>query len=72
MLNTSLDNSSSVLKNLGDLKRFTSGGKDYLETEVKYGGFHKLRPDHIKLLFASNSYQRSLPRKIQNQFETEF
>lgn len=47
MLNTSLDNSSSVLKNLGDLKRFTSGGKDYLETEVKYGGFHKLRPDPI-------------------------
>lgn len=71
MLNTSLDNSSSVLKNLGDLKRFTSGGKDYLETEVKYGKFHKLRPDHIKLLFASNSLplvsSKEDPKSIRNR-----
>ncbi len=55
MLNTSLDNSAVELKNLGVLKRLTSGGRDYIEAEGKYAGFCKIRPDRIKLLFASNS-----------------
>lgn len=55
MLNTSLDNSAVELKNLGILKRLTSGGKDYIEAEGKYAGFCKIRPDRIKLMFASNS-----------------
>lgn len=58
MLNSSLDNSAVELKNLGVLKRLTSGGKDYIEAEGKYDGFYKIRPDRIKLLFASNSLPR--------------
>ena len=42
-----------------------------METEVIYGGFHKLRPDHIKLLFASNSLplvsSKEDPKSIRNR-----
>ena len=42
-----------------------------METELKYGGFHKLRPDHIKLLFASNSLptlsSKEDPKSIRNR-----
>ena len=55
MLNTSMDTSACELKNLGVLKRLTSGGKDVIEPEGKYAGFRKIRPDRIKLMFATNS-----------------
>lgn len=62
-LNMSMDISACKLKNLGNLKKLTGGGRDYIETDAKYGMFRKISTKHIKLLFASNSPIRIDPNE---------